>query len=186
MVFASRLIAIVSSVHVTPHANWSSQHPLAMPQAQEFKGPPRLQALPYLFTDTRVEVHCPGRTVRCGGVRLGSSGHGHLQLLPLPAAPLLQSRPPPMTAAKAHPTTVVPPPCMPPPLSQDYRVFTGGSMEEVRAAYTRGEHAWCGLARMLHGSPNCTVAARPHGPTFVAIAKPKSWLGASARCLPRL
>ncbi|KAI7842677.1 hypothetical protein COHA_003608 [Chlorella ohadii] len=90
-------------------------------QAQEFKGPPRLQALPYLFTDTRVEVHCPGH--------------------------------------------------------MDYRVFTGGSMEEVRAAYTRGEHAWCGLARMLHGSPNCTVAARPHGSTFVAIAKPKTWLG---------
>lgn len=69
-------------------------------------------------------------------------------------------------------------PAPPLPLSQDYRVFTGGSMEEVRAAYTRGEHAWCGLARMLHGSPNCTVAARPHGSTFVAIAKPKTWLGA--------
>ena len=57
-------------------------------------------------------------------------------------------------------------------------MFTGSSMEEVRAAYARGERAWCGLSHLLNGSPNCTVAARPHGSTFVAVAKPKSWLGA--------
>lgn len=57
-------------------------------------------------------------------------------------------------------------------------MFTGGSMEEVRAAYARGDTAWCGLAHKLQGAPNCTVAIRPHGATFVAVAKPKSWLGA--------
>lgn len=72
---ASRLVVIVSSSHVTPQApaTCHASQPLAIPQAQEFKGPPRLQALPYLFTDTRVEVHCPGRTVRRGDVRFGSS-----------------------------------------------------------------------------------------------------------------
>jgi hypothetical protein len=49
-------------------------------------------------------------------------------------------------------------------------------MSEVRAAYARGDRAWCGLAHFLHDSPNCTVAASPYGSTFVAVAKPKSWL----------
>lgn len=76
----------------------------------------------------------------------------------------------------AHPNPITP--SSTPTTQQDYRVFTGGSMDEVRAAYARSERAWCGLAHFLNGSPNCTVAARPHGSTFVAVAKPKSWLGA--------
>lgn len=55
-------------------------------------------------------------------------------------------------------------------------MYTGASMSEVRAAYARGDRAWCGLAHFLHDSPNCTVAASPYGSTFVAVAKPKSWL----------
>ena len=51
-------------------------------------------------------------------------------------------------------------------------------MDEVRAAYARGERAWCGLAHLLNDAPNCTVAARPYGPTLVAVAKPKAWLSA--------
>lgn len=35
-------------------------------QVQEFRGPPRAAALPYLFSNTRVDVHCPGHKVRCG------------------------------------------------------------------------------------------------------------------------
>lgn len=63
-------------------------------------------------------------------------------------------------------------------------MYTGASMDEVRAAYARGDRAWCGLAHLLQDAPSCSVAIRPHGPTFVAVAKPKSWLGERAplRC----
>lgn len=61
--------------------------------------------------------------------------------------------------------------------TQEFSVFTGRSMEEVRAAYGRGERAWCGLAHRLSDSPNCTVALSPHGSTYVAVAKPRAWLG---------
>ena len=68
-----------------------------------------------------------------------------------------------------------------PPPNQDFRVFSGRSAEEVRAAYARGDRAWCGLPRLLEGAHNCSVAIPPHGPTFVAVAKPpRSWLGAPA------
>lgn len=42
--------------------------PHCLAQVEEFLGPPRTQALPYLFTDTRVDVHCPGHTVRPGSL----------------------------------------------------------------------------------------------------------------------
>ncbi|KAL4856891.1 Nuclear envelope integral membrane protein 1 [Chlorella vulgaris] len=59
---------------------------------------------------------------------------------------------------------------------QDYAVYTGSSMPEVRAAYGRADKAWCGLPHFLQDSPNCTVAISPFGSTFVAVAKPKTWL----------
>ena len=55
-------------------------------------------------------------------------------------------------------------------------MFTGASMADVQAAYARGDRAWCGLAHLLHDSPNCTVPISPYGSTFVAVAKPKTWL----------
>ena len=33
-------------------------------QVEEFRGPPKASALPYIFHNAQVEVHCPGRTVR--------------------------------------------------------------------------------------------------------------------------
>ena len=35
-------------------------------QVEEFRGPPKASALPYLFTNRCVSVHCPGRKVRAG------------------------------------------------------------------------------------------------------------------------
>ncbi|PSC75010.1 Nuclear envelope integral membrane 1 isoform A [Micractinium conductrix] len=91
-----------------------------MIQAEEFPGPPRLSALPLLFTNAAVEVTCPGQ--------------------------------------------------------QDFTVYTGASMAEVRAAYDRKDRAWCGMAHWLRDSPACTVPLRPYGSTFVAVAKPpRAW-----------
>ncbi|KAI3429490.1 hypothetical protein D9Q98_005579 [Chlorella vulgaris] len=89
-------------------------------QVQEFRGPSKAAALPHLFTNIRVEVHCPSH--------------------------------------------------------KDYAVYTGSSMPQVRAAYGRADKAWCGLPHFLQDSPNCTVAISPFGSTFVAVAKPKTWL----------
>lgn len=64
---------------------------------------------------------------------------------------------------------------------QDFSVYSGPSMDAVRAAYARRDRAWCGLPHLLHDSPNCTVAISPAGTTFVAVVKPKTWLGERAR-----
>lgn len=89
-------------------------------------------------------------------------------------------------SSSTHPSTCLPHSPTPPghlPAPQDFTVFTGRTMEGVRAAYARGERSWCGLPHLLHDSPNCTVAIPPHGPTFVAVAKPpRSWLGECACC----
>jgi hypothetical protein len=63
-----------------------------------------------------------------------------------------------------------------PACPQDFSVFTGSEMSEVRAAFGRGDRAWCGLAHLLSDSPNCTVDIAPAGSTYVAVAKPKAWL----------
>lgn len=59
---------------------------------------------------------------------------------------------------------------------KDFAVFSGQTLDDVRAAYGRGDRAWCGWDRFLGRSPDaCTVPINPFGPAFVAVAKPKGW-----------
>jgi len=60
---------------------------------------------------------------------------------------------------------------------KDFSVFHGRSVEDVREAYGRGEKAWCGWERFMGRSAEmCVVPVPVFGSTYVAVAKPKSWL----------
>ena len=57
------------------HASIGLIHAVSMQlsQLEEFLGPDRLQALPFLFSDRKIQVHCPGHKVRSGAPALSAS-----------------------------------------------------------------------------------------------------------------
>lgn len=70
-------------------------------------------------------------------------------------------------------------PPLPPPFracAQDYAVYVGGSMDEVRKAFALRDSAWCGFARVVGEKPTlCETPISPFGSSYVAVAKPKGW-----------
>ena len=64
-----------------------------------------------------------------------------------------------------------------PPMLQDFTVYTGPSMEAVRAAYAAKQSAWCGFDRALGRTAACHASISPYGTTAVAVVKPKGWFG---------
>ncbi|KAL4529975.1 hypothetical protein Ndes2437B_g08496 [Nannochloris sp. 'desiccata'] len=67
---------------------------------------------------------------------------------------------------------------------KDFSVFHGRSVEDVREAYGRGEKAWCGWERFMGRSAEvCIVPVPVFDSSYVAVAKPKSWLSGRAGAL---
>ena len=54
-------------------------------------------------------------------------------------------------------------------------------MNDVRVAYDRQDRAWCGWDHFMGQSSDvCVVPVPTFGPAYVAVAKPKNWMGGSS------